>query len=631
MQAFIEQWQADLETSLQQFAHLATRLEEVDFIYGLLGTAIMWPIREAVQDFEGEALDSVMSLAPEKGKHILKVIQGFNDDPETAVQIVGKQVQENPELRQALTILINHFQVQSTFFGYLAQEMMPQQSGEKVYHVAEAIEAALVNVGGITNIQKLAITINVPYTLPVQDSRRGWLPVTAIFLIILLAAAAGGYWWRYLSPMGDGFNVAVAQLMVADGTTQEVAEALSDWLYSGLVEEVDRLPVSQKVVTRGPDRIGIIQGDDPEARHRHAAEVATRLQTTILVYGVVSGTDLEHEVSLEFYVNDAGFDYGSEIAGPSRLGSPVTFTLPLDAVSLDRTNAQLDGRRQVLQHIVVGLGHLYVNRYEQAWAEFNWTLGIPEWPEAEGHEVVQLLLGATRLRAYDPLANPTELGRAQGHFAEARRINKKYARSYMGLGIIAYLQAQTIDPDSARIVAVDANRLIEAKGLFLTSVNEEDQELTTYARTKANLGLGAVNLLGYEFGLDGWSDVEAENALNQVVQDYLEADKPDELTWLAADAHAHLGILATVRHDWEVVLAENRLAIDTLQDLPHDPPKIWLARYWSRLGMAYAALERPSQARDAYCQAFELGQEGGNNKVELDVWQTGCDQLVQQS
>ena len=630
MQIFIEQWQADLETSLQQFAHLATRIEEVDFIYGLLGTAIVWPIREAVQDFEGEALDSVMSLVPGKGKHILKAIQSFNDDPETAVQIVGKQVQENPELRQALTLLINHFQVQSTFFGYLAQEMMPQQSGEKVYHVAEAIEAALVNVGGITNIQKLAITVNVPYTPPVAASRWGWLPITAVFLIILLAAAAGGYWWRYLSPMGDGFNVAVAQLTAVAATPPETAEALSDWLYSGLVEEVDRLPASQKVVTRGPDRIGMIQGDDPEARHRHAADVASRLRSTVLVYGAVSGVGPEYEVTLEFHVNDAGFGYSSEIAGPSRLGSPVTFTLPLDAVSLATINARLDGRRQALQHIVIGLGHLYVNRYEQAWAEFNWTLGIPEWPETEGHEVVQLLLGATRLRAYDPLVNPDELKRAQGHFAEARRINKKYARSYMGLGIIAYLQAQTIDPDSARIVAVDANRLIEAKGLFLTSVNEEDQELTAYARTKATLGLGAVNLLGFEFGLDGWSDGEAENALNQVIQDYLEADKPDELTWLAADAHAHLGILATVRRDWETVLSENRLAIDTLQDLPHDPPAIWLARYWSRIGLAYAALERPNEARDAYCQAVELGQ-GHNNQVELNEWQAGCDQLTQKS
>ena len=35
MQAFIEQWQADLDASLRQFAHLATRLEEVDFIHGL--------------------------------------------------------------------------------------------------------------------------------------------------------------------------------------------------------------------------------------------------------------------------------------------------------------------------------------------------------------------------------------------------------------------------------------------------------------------------------------------------------------------------------------------------------------------------------------------------------------------
>ena len=628
MQLFINQWQADLDASLRQFAHLATRLEEVDFIYGLLGTAILWPIWEGVQDFEGESLDAVMFLVPEHGKQILKAIQSFSNDPATVVQVLGKQADENPDLRQALMILINYFQVQPTFFGYLAQEMVPKESGDKIYHVAEAIEAALVNVGGITNIQKLAITINVPYTSSVQSNKGVWLPVTAVFFTIFLAVTLGWYWWRYLSPMGDGFNIAVAPFAVTDEAEQVTADALSDWFYTGLVEEVDRLPSSQKVVTRGSDRIETIQGDDPEARYRHAAEVAARLQATILVYGVVSGAGPGHEVSLEFYVNDAGFGYGSEIAGPSRLGRPVTFTLPLDAVSLDSINARLDGRRQALQHIVVGLGHLYVNRYEQAWAELNWTLGIPEWPQTEGHEVVQLLLGATRLRAYDPLVNPKELERAQGHFAEARRINPQYARAYMGLGIVAYLQAQTIDPTSERIVAVDANRLIEAKGLFLTSVHEEDQELTAYARTKSNLGLGAVNLLGYEFGLEGWSAFDAENALNQVVQDYLDADKPDELTWLAADAHAHLAILATVRGDWEMVLAENRRAIETLQDLPHDPPAIWLARYWSRIGLAYAALERPSEARTAYCQAVELGQ-GRNSQLELDEWQAGCEQLAQ--
>lgn len=621
--AFVDRWQADLDASLARFAHLSTQVQDIDFTYGLLGAAILWPVRAAVQDYEPEALDAILALTGPVGKHILKAARQLKETPASAARQLGMAAAENGELRQGLTMLINHFQAQQAFAAYLAQELAPAQDRETLTHIAESIEGVLVNVGGITNIQTLAITINVPYQPPPR-SRKAWLLAGALGLFILLIGAAYA-WWHFnrIEPMGEGFNVAVAQFTTPDGsqTTSETSRRLSEWVYAALAEEVKRLPVSQRVVTRGPDEIGPVPGADADSRSQEAAELALRHQATVLVYGIVTGEGPEYQVQLEYFINDAGFGYGSEIAGPERLGKPITFTMPLDTAVINDVNSALNGRRQGLQHIVVGLGAFHAGRYEQAWAEFNWATGIEAWPPDEGHEVVHLLMGAARLRLYDPLTNPDELDRAQAHFEQARTINHTYARNYIGLGIIAFQKAQQIDPLSGEITAVDPNQLIAARGHFLTSLSDADQAALSYIRTKASLGLGATHLLGYEFGLEGWSREEAAAALNQVVATYETAGQPLELAWLAADAHAHLGLLALKEKDWPVMIAEHRQAIEILQNMPVAPPQNWIARYWARLGMAYEGNEELDQAVHAYEQALELGRSQVSH-TELDNWAT---------
>ncbi len=628
---FNERWKIAIDSSLTTFAHFATLMQDVDLVNGILGTAILWPIRESIQNFDESAIQAVKSITGDNSLHILNIVKIFPDNPQDSIRLLNQQAINDPELSHALHTLINYFQVYQTFAAYLAQEFAPYQQQGDVYNLTAAIEGELINVGGIISIQQLAININVPYPTEKPRNKEFWiLGISAIFLLFLLMGGYAWYKWIYTPPMGEGFNVAVAQFTTPNSLTltNETSKKLSEELYNTLVEGLNRLPPSLSVDHRGPNEIGPVLGADIDTRRRAAVEIVADQNATILVYGIVTGEDPEYEVELEFYVNDAGFGYGSEIAGSTRLGTPVTVTLPLDAVSVATVNAQLDGRRRALQHIVVGLGNLYYDQYDAAWAEFDLAANIREWTPQTGQEVVELLMGAARLRAYNDTHDLEKLSDAQRHFETAQGINRTYARSYIGLGIIAYIRAQIIDPATCRIVAVDPTQLIISEGYYLTSLSDPQQTNTSYISTKANLGLGAVNLLGYEFGLDNWSAEDAELALSQVITDYNAAGQPMDLRWLASDAHAQLALLAKEQENWNQMIYESQQAIVLLQDLPN-PPQGWQARYWFWQGIAYEKLGDLSSARDAYSQAIRL-RTADVKDCEFEEWQNRFESLQEE-
>ena len=78
---FIDRWRAQTLDSLAEFARLAAQAQDIDFTHGLLATAVLWPIREPVQDFDADAIDAVREIAGVQGKHALRAVQGWDDDP----------------------------------------------------------------------------------------------------------------------------------------------------------------------------------------------------------------------------------------------------------------------------------------------------------------------------------------------------------------------------------------------------------------------------------------------------------------------------------------------------------------------------------------------------------------------
>ena len=429
-----------------------------------------------------------------------------------------------------------------------------------------------------------------------------------------------------LPPMSEGFNVAVAEFASLDAAGQlavtEESRELSDWLYRAIKAERDRLPATQTFEIRGPDQVRAVWGTDPDARAANAKGIAAQHNATLLIYGLVIAGDNGYRVQPEFHIQDSAFGYGSEVAGADRLGIAVPFEPPLGQPgTLVGINETLDARAQALRHLVAGLDFYYLERYDEAWAAFRQAELLPGWQAEEGKEVVYLLMAAARLRQYNTQeADVRYLSEALDALAEARQLNPDYARSYLGLGQVALLQA--VHDEEA---GVDGEKLVEARGWYSASLAAPDQPESAHVPVKAHFGLGQVYLKGYEHGLPGWSAEEARRHLEQVVAAYEQERDPD-LVWLAGNATALLGLLAGAERDWTGMSADCREAIDLLSSLPAGSQQATIAQYWTWVARAEEEAKNLEAARDALWQAIQAGKDVVPRE-ELETWQNKLDGL----
>jgi hypothetical protein len=78
---FINDWETKLNDSYAEFAELAAQAQDLDFVYGLLATAVLWPIRRAVKQYDLEAIQALQQIVgADKGGPVLSVVQRWPDD-----------------------------------------------------------------------------------------------------------------------------------------------------------------------------------------------------------------------------------------------------------------------------------------------------------------------------------------------------------------------------------------------------------------------------------------------------------------------------------------------------------------------------------------------------------------------
>ena len=111
-----------------------------------------------MQDFDADAIDAVRQIAGVNGKHALRAVQGWDDDPLEAARSLAVGAAGNAELGQALDAIIGHFDAAACFATQLTSLYEAQWGGD-VSNIVERIQAALVNVGGVTNIQSLTLQV----------------------------------------------------------------------------------------------------------------------------------------------------------------------------------------------------------------------------------------------------------------------------------------------------------------------------------------------------------------------------------------------------------------------------------------------------------------------------------------
>jgi TPR repeat protein len=291
-------------------------------------------------------------------------------------------------------------------------------------------------------------------------------------------------------------------------------------------------------------------------------------------------------------------------------------------------NIKLNARSQALQAIVRGLAYFSIHDYDAAADEFRDAVNIPHWEPDEGQEVAYLLLGTAKLRAWDLIQNPEPLLEAAETFNKVYELDRDYVRGYLGLGAVAFAQAQTPNVLNTGIGSVDRDKLIESIKWYSDAL-DQTQLPQAYIPAKAAFGLGQAYLLGYEFHVIEESKELALQRFQQVIEEY-QSKKVSDLAWFAAHAHAGLGRLAGLDGDWPAMSDEYRLAIAILKDMqsgdppPSHPLNLWIARFWSYAGFAEVKRNDLKRAQDYYSYAIEVGTETAG-KEELVKWQEALD------
>ncbi|MFW6097419.1 MAG: ATP-binding protein, partial [Chloroflexota bacterium] len=154
--SFEQQWRERLPESLAAFAALAVEKGGADFTYGYLAAGVLWPVREEIQRRDDEVIDLLTDLIPVAYKRVRQVIDDWPEEKVAAAQALSAATGSSSELREGLRKLVEHFDAATTFARHVQPHIV---SEEGQTYTIDQIKAALVNVGGIMNIQSLVIII----------------------------------------------------------------------------------------------------------------------------------------------------------------------------------------------------------------------------------------------------------------------------------------------------------------------------------------------------------------------------------------------------------------------------------------------------------------------------------------
>lgn len=248
-----------------------------------------------------------------------------------------------------------------------------------------------------------------------------------------------------------GLGVAFFTVPEDQSVTLDEADTLIEQVDVRLQGELDSFSDTTGLTLGhlGPQDLGRIVSDDARERAVFAREVAERHDADVILYGIVSrGRGGILEVQPEFYVSPTMFTDALEMTGSYRLGSAIEVTGSLDDMrNALVVNQPLSARTTALAQIFAGLTYYELVNYDEALKAFEAAESALDWEITDGHEVLLVLLGNTRLKlageaiqARDPDEARDWLTQAQFDFETAATLAPEYARAYAGLGSAKFVE-----------------------------------------------------------------------------------------------------------------------------------------------------------------------------------------------
>jgi formylglycine-generating enzyme required for sulfatase activity len=147
--AFINDWETKLNASYAAFATIAEDAREIDFKYGLLPAAVLWPVSQDLKVYKPEAIQALQQIVGvDRGGSVLNAIRSWPADRLAAAQTLATESQVNPALCDALTTLVEYFNALPTFLSHLGQAVSPPSSRPAQISISEIRDGDLT-VGNI--------------------------------------------------------------------------------------------------------------------------------------------------------------------------------------------------------------------------------------------------------------------------------------------------------------------------------------------------------------------------------------------------------------------------------------------------------------------------------------------------
>ncbi len=359
-----------------------------------------------------------------------------------------------------------------------------------------------------------------------------WYLLPAILIPVLIAVAIA---WRS-QPQGPGpmtglFNIAVADFGQLDERGHvkpwDDGARLSTSLADKLRDELALIPDFNGITQVRHEGIGPVQGSDADGRREAARQLAEeKLKANLVIYGNLEKRGDANVFVPEFYVTE--IKNAEELVGPSDLGAPITVTASGLGGGLTLSGA-LGPRNTALVLFTVGLAYLSVDKPDSAVDYFEQAAQVKGWEDVDGKEVLYLFLGT----AYAGRNKDGDLDRSRAAYDTAKNLNLEYARAYIGLGNLDYIEFDRSNPP-------DLNQLDRAIAHYVQAEQAKEKPAASFAEAKIHLSLGNAYVLKAQYGQTDWFE-PAQNKYQQVVTEY-EQRRP-QLKTMAARAYFGLGVV----------------------------------------------------------------------------------------